>query len=103
VVGIQEDIPWTGKGRSGYQELKDKCISTQVKLMIGNIEDLHNIWSTLDVCYERPEKYITVALLPILNFRRYNAFDNMAITKFYSLLRATIIRAKSVSLLRMLT
>jgi hypothetical protein len=34
----------------------------------GNIEDLHKIWSTLDVCYERPEKYITVALLPILYF-----------------------------------
>jgi hypothetical protein len=35
--------------------LNDKCVGTKVKLVIRNIEDLHEIWSTLDVCYELPE------------------------------------------------
>jgi hypothetical protein len=56
--------------------------------MIGNLEDLH--WNSLDVCYECPEKYITEAFLPIVNFRRYKALDNTTIREFYSLLRATL-------------
>ncbi len=27
--------------------------------MIGNIEDLNQIWNTLDTCYERTEKYLS--------------------------------------------
>jgi hypothetical protein len=69
--------------------------------MTGNIEDLQEIWGTLDVCYVRPEKYNTEELLPIVNFRRYKAFENRTISEINSLLRA-IIGAKSVSLLRML-
>jgi hypothetical protein len=51
--------------------------------MTGNIEDLQEIWSTLDVCYVRPEKYNTEELLPIVNFRRYKAFDNRTIRELY--------------------
>jgi hypothetical protein len=40
--------------------------------------------------------------MPTENCSRYKAFDNMAIRKFYLLLRATILKAKSVSLLKML-
>ncbi len=47
-----------------------------------NIEDFQEILSTLEVCYERPEKYITEALLPIVNFRKYQAFDITAIMEF---------------------
>jgi hypothetical protein len=32
--------------------LKDKCVRVEVKLMIENIEDLQEIWSTLDTCYK---------------------------------------------------
>jgi hypothetical protein len=38
-------------------------------------------------------KYITEAFLPIVNFRRYKAFDNTAIREFYWLLRAPVIGA----------
>jgi hypothetical protein len=38
------------------KSLEDKCVSTEVKLMIGNIEDLPEIWTILDVYYEHPEK-----------------------------------------------
>ncbi len=40
------------------KSLKDLCVSMEVKLMIGNIEDLHKICCTLDVSYKCPEKYI---------------------------------------------
>jgi hypothetical protein len=42
------------------------------------LEDLHSaIWSAL-------RKYITEALLPIVHFRRYKAFNNMTRSEFYS-------------------
>ncbi len=63
--------------------------------MVGHLEDLEEIWETLDTCYERPEKYITEALKPILEFRRYRVYDNCAVREFYSLLRAAIKAAKA--------
>jgi hypothetical protein len=62
--------------------------------MVGHLEDLEEIWETLDTCYERPEKYIAEALKPILEFRRYRVYDNCAVRKFYSL-RAAIKAAKA--------
>jgi hypothetical protein len=47
--------------------------------MVGHLEDLREIWDTLDTCSERPEKYTEEALKPILEFRRYRMFDNGAI------------------------
>jgi hypothetical protein len=38
-------------GGGGYQRTYQR-----VKLMNGKIEDLHEIWSTLDVCYEHHDK-----------------------------------------------
>ncbi len=63
--------------------------------MTRDIEDLLEIWNTQDVCYERPEKCVMEVLLLVVSFRRYKAFVNTAI-------RATIIRAKSVSILKIL-
>ncbi len=63
--------------------------------MVGHLEDLEEIWETLDTCYERPEKYIAEALKPILEFRRYRVYDNCVVRKFYSLLRAAIKAAKA--------
>jgi hypothetical protein len=34
------------------KSLKEKCVSAKVKLIVGNIEDLHDIWSTLDISQE---------------------------------------------------
>jgi hypothetical protein len=42
------------------------------------------------------------ALLPIINSRRYKAFDNISTGKFYSLPRATIMGARSVWHFKML-
>lgn len=44
----------------------------------------------------------STSLLPIVNFRTYKAFDNVAIREFYSLLRDTILGAKNVGLLKVL-
>jgi hypothetical protein len=45
-VGIQVDIPWNGGRLSCAKSLKEKCVSAKVKLMVGNIEDLRDIWHT---------------------------------------------------------
>jgi hypothetical protein len=58
--------------------------------MVGHLEDLKEIWDTLDKCYERPEKYMEEALKPILEFRKCRAVDNSAIREFYSTLWAAI-------------
>ncbi len=59
--------------------------------MIGHLEDLLEIWETLDTCYERPEKYMAEVLKPILEFRKYKMCDNAAMREFYSLLRASVL------------
>jgi hypothetical protein len=40
--------------------------------MIRKIEDLAEIWDTLDKGYKRPEKYMTEALKLIIQFRKYS-------------------------------
>jgi hypothetical protein len=39
LVGIQEDIPCMAGDALVTKSLKDKCISMEVKFMIGNLED----------------------------------------------------------------
>jgi hypothetical protein len=70
--------------------------------MIGNVEGLAEIWDTLDTCYERPEKYMTEALKPIIKFRIFRMADSAAIRKFYSLLWATINSARTMGHLKLL-
>jgi hypothetical protein len=70
--------------------LSKKCVSKEVKKMIGNIEDLNEMWSTMDTCYERSEKYIVEALRPISKFRKYKMLNSAAVREVYSLLRAAI-------------
>jgi hypothetical protein len=68
--------------------------------MLGNdIDDLREAWNTLDTCFDRPEKYISEALDPVVKFRSYKAFDNGAIREFYSLLRAAMMGARKTGLL----
>jgi hypothetical protein len=56
--------------------LREKCVKGDTHKMVGPLEDLREMWDTLDTCYERPEKYMEVALKPILEFRRYRMFEN---------------------------
>ncbi len=68
--------------------------------MVNDIEDLQEIWDTLDTCYNQPKKYIAEALEPIIKFRRYRAIENGVIKEFYFLLRSIMVEAKRVGLLR---
>jgi hypothetical protein len=64
-----------------------------------HLEDLDEIWETMDTCYERQEKNMAEAWKPILKFRRYRVYNSCAVCavrKFYSLLRAAVKEAKAV-------
>jgi hypothetical protein len=82
--------------------LREKCVSGDAQKMIGNVEDLAEIWDTLETCYERQEKYVTEAPKAILEFRRYRMCDNITVWELYSLLRATIKSTRTVGHLRLL-
>jgi hypothetical protein len=69
---------------------------------VNDIDDLREAWDTLDTCFDRPEKYISEALDPVVQFRSYKAFDNGAIQEFYSILRAAMMGARKAGLLRRL-
>ncbi len=62
--------------------LREKCVSGEALKMISQLEDLTEIWESLDTCFERLEKYLTEALKPILEFRKYKMIDSAAMRKF---------------------
>jgi hypothetical protein len=72
------------------RSLKEKSLASSVRILVNDIEDLREAWSTLDTCFDRPEKYIAEALEPIIRFSGYKVFDNGAIREFYSLQRAAM-------------
>ncbi len=76
--------------------LKERSLASSVKILVNNINDLREAWNTLDTCFDRPEKYITEALEPVVKFRSYKMFDNGAISEFYSLLRVAMMGARKV-------
>ncbi len=82
--------------------LRDKCVKGDALRMVSHLDDLQEIWETLDTCYERPEKYMEEALRPVVDFRRYKVTDNAAVREFYSLLRAAIKGAKGIGRLGLL-
>jgi hypothetical protein len=82
--------------------LRDKCIQGDPLRMVNHLDDLREIWETLDTCYERPEKYMEEVLRPIVEFRRYKITDSAAVREFYSLLRAAIKGAKGIGRLGLL-
>jgi hypothetical protein len=47
--------------------MREKCVNIKVKKMIGYIESLNKMLSTMDQCFERPEKYILEVLRPETN------------------------------------
>jgi hypothetical protein len=84
------------------RSLKERSLASSVRILVNDIEDLREAWTTLDTCFDRPEKYIAEALEPIVKFRGYKMFDNGAIREFYSLLRAAMMGARKVGLLHRL-
>ncbi len=70
--------------------------------MVSHLDDLQEIWDTLDTCLERPKKYMKDALWPIVEFRKYKAADSSAVREFYSILRAAIKGARSIGRLDLL-
>jgi hypothetical protein len=81
------------------RSLKERSLASHVRLLVNDIDDLREVWSTLDTCYDRPDKYISEALDPVVRFRSYKAFDSGAFREFYSLLRAAMMGAKKAGLL----
>jgi hypothetical protein len=63
--------------------LRDRCIKGDALRMMSHLDDLQEMWETLDTCYEWPEKYMEEALRPIVDFRRYKITDNAAVREFY--------------------
>jgi hypothetical protein len=82
--------------------LRDKCLKGDVLRMVSHLDDLREMWETLDTCYERPEKYMEEALRLVVDFRRYKITDSAAVREFYSLLRAAIKGAKGIGRLGLL-
>jgi hypothetical protein len=76
--------------------LRDKCLQGDARQMVGHLDDLYEMWETLDTCYERPDKYAEEALKPIADFRRYKIIDSAAVREFYSLVRAAIKGARRI-------
>jgi hypothetical protein len=81
------------------RSLKEKSLASHVRLLVNDIDDLREAWDTLNTCFDRPEKYISEALDPVVRFRSYKAFDSGAIREFYSLLRAAMMGARKAGLL----
>ncbi len=81
------------------RSLKERSLASHVRLLVNDIDDLREAWNTLDTCFDRPEKYISEALDPVVKFRSYKAFDNGAIREFYSILRAAMMGARKAGLL----
>jgi hypothetical protein len=70
--------------------------------MVSHLDDLGEMWDTLDTCYKRPEKYMEEAFRPIMEFRKNRVFDSSAVREFYSILRAAIKGARSIGRLDLL-
>jgi hypothetical protein len=51
------------------RSLKEKSLASSVRILVNNIEDLQEAWSTLDTCFDQLEKYIVEALEPVVKFR----------------------------------
>jgi hypothetical protein len=56
--------------------LRYKCLQGDALQMVSHLDDLREMWETLDTCYERPDKNMEEALQPIVDFRRYKISDS---------------------------
>jgi hypothetical protein len=84
------------------RSLKERSLASNIRLLVNDIDDLREAWNTLDTCFDRPEKYISEVLDPVVKFRSYKAFDNGTIREIYSILRAAMMGARKAGLLNYL-
>jgi hypothetical protein len=82
--------------------LREKCVKGDALRMVSHLDDLGEMWDTLDTYYERAEKYMKEAFQPVLEFRKYKACDSSTVREFYSILRAAIKGARSIGRLDLL-
>jgi hypothetical protein len=54
--------------------LQEKCLGTNLKALVGDMEELDKVWDRLVACYDQPEKYIAEALIPTIKFRKCMIF-----------------------------
>jgi hypothetical protein len=47
--------------------------------IVGDVEELDEVWDISDTCYDRLEKYIAKALKTVIIFRMYKVFAHTAI------------------------
>jgi hypothetical protein len=69
---------------------------------VGDVEELDEVWDTLDTCYDQPEKYIAKALEPVIMFRMYKVFAHTAIKKILLPSKSAMMGARGINLLRKL-
>ncbi len=81
------------------RSFKERSLASHVRLLVNDIDDLREVWNTLDTCFDWTDKYISEALDLVVRFRSYKAFDSGAIREFYSLLRAAMMGARKAGLL----
>jgi hypothetical protein len=75
------------------QALKEKSLKDSARAMVNDIEELQEVWDTLNTFFYRPEKYVAEAFDPSVKFRKYREFKNRAIREFYSVLRSAMLGA----------
>jgi hypothetical protein len=59
--------------------LKEKCLGPNMKALVGNVEELNQVWNMLDTRYDQPLKYIAEALEPVIKFGKCKVFEPTAI------------------------
>ncbi len=62
-----------------FLTLPEKCLANNAKEQVRNMEDLHVLWETLDTGFDRPEKYVIEALVPVIQFRKLREFNHASI------------------------
>ncbi len=61
------------------KDLWERCIKGDALRMVSHLDDLQEMWETLDTCFKRPEKYMEEVLRPVVEFRQYKVADSAAV------------------------
>jgi ribulose bisphosphate carboxylase small subunit len=41
------------------RSLKERSLASHIRLLVNDIDNLREVWNTLDTCFDRPDKYIS--------------------------------------------
>ncbi len=76
--------------------LRDKCMSTGVKAIVGDVEDLDEVW----VCGTHWTPATTAQRSTVHSrFHKYRAYEHATIREFYSFLTTAMMRARRAHLI----